>query len=247
MSTTEKKIMCMKWLEDPLVNPETGKIIKKNGETYNKWKNLCLEMGIKPQKPENMTKGIYKNFQHNDGVNPITGRKIKKDGPTYRKLQQQSQKFVYVERLDGEYYIPDVNGYVPVVISKGRLYAMRLVTPGKDNSSNNHKTAEYNVYGPNNRLTASQVKTIVHYTQTWDYKNNKYKPMFLGKKPPIPANVLPIQLSESGWLDGWKGWDAHAKSLTSLLKQTGIINEKKNKCPTADLVYNKVLSVLGNV
>lgn len=231
----EKKIMCMKWLEDPLVNPETGKIIKKNGETYNKWKNLCLEMGIKPEKPSEMTKGIYKNFKHNDGVNPITGRKIKKDGPTYKKLQQQSQKFVYTEKLDGEYYIPDADGYVPVVISKGRLYAMRLVTADK---------GDYNVYGPNNRLTVSQIKTIVHYTQTWDYKNNKYKPVFLGKKPPVPANLAAIQIAESGWgID----WDKHIKSFNSLLKKTGIINEKKNKCPTADIVYSKVLSVLGNV
>jgi len=231
--------MCMKWLEDPLVNPETGKVIKKNGDTYNKWKNLCKEMGIKQEKPTDMTLGIYKNFQHDKEKNPITGRKIKLEGPTYKKLQQQAKKFVHVEKLDGDYYIPDSNGYVPVVICKGRLYAMRLVTPETEIKG----PKVYNVYGPNNRLTASKIKTIVHYTQTWDYKHNRYKPVFLGKKPPTPANLLPIQLSTDGPLIDW---NAHAKSLNNILKTVGFITEdKKHKCPTADVVYNKVLTLLG--
>ena len=73
--------VCKDWKKNPLVNPETGRKIKKNGPTYKKLKKKCSE-----KKSDNKD---CNKWNKNPLVNPETNRKIKKDGPTYKKFAKK--------------------------------------------------------------------------------------------------------------------------------------------------------------
>jgi len=74
--------MCDTWLQNKLVNPDTGRQIKLDGPTYKAWKAKCKDDQPNDQ-PRGQPKGCN-DWLQNKLVNPDTGRQIKLDGPTYR-------------------------------------------------------------------------------------------------------------------------------------------------------------------
>jgi|SRR5579864_313227 hypothetical protein len=64
---------CEMWLQNPIVNPYTGRRIKPYGPTYNKLSDTC---------------GPCDRWFDAPRVNPYTGRTIKRTGPTYSKLKR---------------------------------------------------------------------------------------------------------------------------------------------------------------
>ena len=70
--------ICQEWFRNPLVNPVTGRKIKKDGPVYKKLERKCKPKGDTCQE-----------WLRNPLVNPVSGRKIKKDGPVYKKLERK--------------------------------------------------------------------------------------------------------------------------------------------------------------
>lgn len=64
---------CDAWRATPLVNPRTGRRIKKNGPTYKVFVKEC-------------DLDDCEKWRMNHLVNPTTGRRIKENGPTYKAL-----------------------------------------------------------------------------------------------------------------------------------------------------------------
>ena len=170
MNEKEERRLCELWLNDPLVNPETGHDIERNGPTYSRWKEKCKIIGLS-NKPINKCKMTYRKCQEwkkNPEINPETGRKIKINGPLYRKIEKQC-KLIQEKHIEllGEYVKPNNNGMVPTVLSKGSYYVIREYENRK-------------IWG---KLNKPAKVTILHYfTDTWDYKNNHYKPIFINIK-----------------------------------------------------------------
>ena len=82
------KDICGLWLNNPSINPETGKSIKKNGPVYKKLLKLCDEKKIKSKTSSSSTvssktRKICDEWKNNPTINPETGYKIKIDGPKY--------------------------------------------------------------------------------------------------------------------------------------------------------------------
>jgi hypothetical protein len=169
----EEKRLCNEWLKEPLINPETGKSIVKNGPIYNKWKEKCKELGLK-NKPINTKQMTWKKCQEwkkNPEINPETGKKLKINGPTYKRIEKQCLLIREKQiEIKGEYYKPDKNGMVPCIKINNINYVIRRY--------NNR-----NVYGPLNKW-GKNIK-LCYYSDNWDYKHNYYKPIYLNGKPPI--------------------------------------------------------------
>ena len=86
--------MCDEWLQNRLVNPETGRKIKQDGPTYKTWKSRCEgqnNQGNRKRPAKGPAKGCDEWLQ-NRLVNPDTGRKIKRDGPTYKTWKAQCEE-----------------------------------------------------------------------------------------------------------------------------------------------------------
>lgn len=64
---------CSEWLKNPLINPKTGRAIKRDGPTYKKLQKECEDQACD-------------KWEDNPRINPFTGRQISRSGPTYKKL-----------------------------------------------------------------------------------------------------------------------------------------------------------------
>lgn len=174
----EEKRLCNEWLVEPLINPETGYPIERNGPTFMSWKERCKKCGIsgKPVATKKITWRKCQEWRNNKSVNPDTGRKIKINGPTYKWLEKtcknMEEKSII---LMGEYtYLPDNKGIVPCVINRDTKYIVR--------TCDNRK-----IWGPLNK-PGKNIK-LCYYKDTWDYKYNFFKPIFIGEQPsPIKVN-----------------------------------------------------------
>ena len=91
---------CQKWLNNPEVNPITGRKIKIGASTYNKFEKKCSPKKSSPKKPsgkksspkkttKEIDKKICDEWLNNPEVNPVTGRKIKIGAATYNKLENE--------------------------------------------------------------------------------------------------------------------------------------------------------------
>ena len=174
----EEKRLCLEWLKEPLINPQTGYPIERNGPTFKLCQKKCKLYGLehKPKPTGELTWRKYQEWKQNKGVNPETGRKIKVDGPTFKKIVKKikTQPPEKTVKLEGTYFLPDTKGYVPCVRYLDSWYILR-------------KWDSRKVWGPLNK-PAKDVK-IVYYKSTWDYHNNHYKPVFIGGSPPKPPVV----------------------------------------------------------
>jgi hypothetical protein len=165
----EEKRLCQEWLNEPTINPETGHIIERNGPTFLYWKEKCKELKIKKTGETTMTWRKCQEWKKNPEINPHTGRIIKIGSATFKKLEKACLNITEKEiKLLGEYYIPDTNGYVPCIINNNTKYVIR-------------KYNNRNIWGPLNKPAKGIL--LYYYTDTWDYKNNHYKPIFIGNKP----------------------------------------------------------------
>lgn len=75
---------CNDWRNNPSINPNTNRYIKKGGKVYKQLEQKCGA-------PQSMRKPNLDCFEwHGDpSVNPKTFKSIKKNGPTYRKLEKK--------------------------------------------------------------------------------------------------------------------------------------------------------------
>jgi hypothetical protein len=233
------KLLCKKWLEDPLINPKTGRPIVKNGNIYNQWKKMSEECGFNTKyiKPKKLNQSSYTNLLKNPTINPLTGRKINPDGVTYKKLLKLAEEFVSTTNQQlhfiGDYYLPDKNGLVPVTIRKKTIYALRLVNTDK---------YKYNVYSSHNHILKTKITTLAHYTMTWDYIYNKCAMIF----PSSPTETHKqyykvIKLSNSNDSTSYTDY------INNLLVNTGFVNPTPVKCKTADSLYNKVYGFISQI
>ena len=177
--TNEEQRLCSLWLQEPLINPETGHSIRRNGPTFNSWKERCksVNMQSRPLATKQMTWRKCQEWQRNPMVNPDTGRKIARGGATYKWIKKECQLIDDPKlTLEGEYYIPDQKGMVPAVLYRGTWYVIRTHQGRK-------------VWGPLNK-PAKKIK-LRYYADTWDYHYNHYKPIYIGR--PAPKRVAPIK------------------------------------------------------
>jgi hypothetical protein len=187
----EEKRLCEMWLHEPLVNPETGLPIERNGPTFNTWKERCRNIGLesRPTATKKMTWRKCQEWRRYPDINPDTGRKISTDGPTYKWIEKQCKLIEEKELvLEGDYhYLPDQKGMVPCVLYRGTWYVLRVHEGRK-------------IWGPLNK-PAKGVK-LCYYADTWDYHYNHYKPLFIDG--PQPKRVIdkrrPPQSSKNDWL-----------------------------------------------
>jgi len=84
--------ICDEWLNNPNVNPETGKSIKKNGPVFKKLLKLCQEKKNKSKSSSSSvsskTLRLCDEWKKNKTVNPETGYKIKENGPKYNYFKE---------------------------------------------------------------------------------------------------------------------------------------------------------------
>lgn len=167
----EERRLCNQWLAEPLINPETGLAIERDGPTFNDWKNRCIQLGIKgiPKATRVMSWRKCQEWLKNPDINPDTGREIKKDGPTWKWLEKECKCVEKNIDLWGEYYVPDSKGMVPAVIDQGRVYVVRTFEGRR-------------IWGPLNK-PAKGVK-LCYYADSWDYRKNYYKPIFINGPTP---------------------------------------------------------------
>lgn len=180
----EQKRLCNEWLKDPLVNPETGRAIEKDGPTYNYYKSLCrkLKVANKPVATGKMTWRKCQEWEKNPGINPETGRRLTPGSPTYKKIEKQCKCIQKEKKLLGEYPRPDYKGMVPCKLDLGIYYSLR-------------KHEGRWVYGPQN-LYCSKIKNLCYFKDTWDYRYNHYRPIFLGIKEPDRPKISKIDSKE---------------------------------------------------
>ncbi len=168
----EEKRLCQEWLREPLINPETGHPIERNGPTFNVWRQRCKNAGLssRPVATKTMTWRKCQAWRQNPYVNPDSGRDIEKNGPTYKWIAKQCDLIEEKEQiLQGDYYLPDRKGMVPCVLYRGTWYTLRIYDTRK-------------VWGPLNR-PAKNVK-LCYYADTWDYHYNHYRPVFIDSSAP---------------------------------------------------------------
>nr|QBK87135.1 MAG: 2-cysteine adaptor domain protein [Marseillevirus LCMAC201] len=186
----EDKRLCNKWLQEPLVNPATGHPIERNGPTFNAWKERCKNAGLqyRPIATKTMSWRKCQEWKCRSNINPDTGRKITKDGPTYKWIKMQCKLIEEKELvLEGDYYLPDQKGMVPCILCRDTWYVLRRFNGRK-------------VWGPLNK----PVKNIrlCYYMDTWDYRYNHYKPIFIGNTPKRVVNKrIPANKVKSDWLN----------------------------------------------
>jgi hypothetical protein len=173
----EEERLCLAWLKDPLMNPETGRAIERDGTKWKQYQLRCRKIGLndKPVATGVMTWRKCQEWRKHPGVNPETGRRLTPGGPTYKNIEKQCVKIEKDVNMNilGSYPRPDSNGLVPAHIESGVVYILR-----------NHEGRA--VYGPLNRFNKKAVK--VYYKDTWDYKYGHYKPIFIGgREPPRPV------------------------------------------------------------
>jgi len=172
--TDEEKRLCNEWLRDPLINPKTGHPIERGGPTYTFWLQKCKQYNIKkPKATGEITWRKCQAWLKNKEINPDTGRKIKIGGPKYKWLENECKKNDGDKPINllGEYYIPDSKGFVPTIKKGESIYVVRKYDGRK-------------VWGPLNKPCKGI--ELRYYKDTWDYKYNHYKPIFIGgsiKKP----------------------------------------------------------------
>jgi hypothetical protein len=86
---------CKLWLLNKLVNPITGRTIKENCITYNKFEKKCIEYKLLVDKfndlkrKEDITIEDCKLWLSNKLVNPITRRRINENCITYNKFEKK--------------------------------------------------------------------------------------------------------------------------------------------------------------
>ena len=171
-SIDEERRLCNLWLNEPLINPETGHSISRNGPTFNSWKKRCKKLNLRacPRATKKMTWSKCQEWRKNPTINPDSGFKIKRGGETYKWIESQCK---LIEKqgvvLEGTYFIPDTKGMVPCVKSRSTWYVLRKY--------NNRQ-----VWGPLNK-PAKNVK-LVYYKDTWDYTYNHYRPIYISGKAP---------------------------------------------------------------
>ena len=168
----EEKRLCELWLQEPLVNTQTGYPIERDGPTFNAWKERCKNAGLKyrPIATKTMTWRKCQEWKRYPNINPDTGRKRINDGPTYKWIKTQCKLIEEKEIfLEGDYYLPDQNGMVPCILYRDTWYVLR-------------RCEERKVWGPLNK-PAKNVK-LCYYTDNWDYHYNHYKPVFIDGPPP---------------------------------------------------------------
>lgn len=173
----QEKKLCREWLQEPLVNPETGRTIERNGPTFNNWKKRCKAVGLgaRPTATKTMSWSKCQEWRKNPTINPDTGRKIQVGGPKYQWIEKQCQLITEPDcKLQGNYFRPDKKGMVPCVNCKGVYYVVR-------------KTEYNQVWGPLNKPTRN-IK-LHFYTHTWDYQHGHYRPVFIGYKPKPPRQA----------------------------------------------------------
>lgn len=183
--TDEEKRLCKEWLKEPLINPETGLAIKRNGPTFMYWKEKCkkLRLGSRPVATGELSYRKCQEWRRNKKINPDTGREIKIGGTKYKWLEKTCRQITEKEiKLEGEYHIPDSRGMVPCVRYAGTWYVTR-------------KLGSRKVWGPQNK-PARAVK-LCYYADTWDYHYNHYKPVFIDGTPKRSA-VVEFGSSKSG-------------------------------------------------
>lgn len=176
----EEKRLCQLWLREPLINPETGHSIDRNGPTFNNWRERCRRAGLmnRPKATKVMTWRKCQEWRRNPHVNPDTGRKIDPNGPTGKWIAKECQALQEREiDLLGEYYLPDRRGMVPCVIHNDQRYVVRTFTDRK-------------VWGPLNK--PAKVIKLCYYTFTWDYQHGHYRPIFIDS-PPKPPPEKPLK------------------------------------------------------
>jgi hypothetical protein len=184
--------LCKKWLQNKLENPETGQIIEYNGPTFKKWKERCKASidNSKKIKQETITFASCQQWKKNPLINPQTGRSIKINGPTFKEFEKTCAQCTEkpIELL-GEYYLPDLNGAVPVIKSNGTNYIVRKMgNPIRK------------VWGPLNKM-ASNI-SLCFYKDTWDYRNNHFKPIYIGASEP-KRQIIPIKEEKKTVGDSW--------------------------------------------
>jgi hypothetical protein len=77
--------LCIKWLANKTINPETTRKIKENGPVYNKLLKKC---SLNQNKNLN-EKELCNKWLANKTINPATLRKIKENGSVYKKLSKK--------------------------------------------------------------------------------------------------------------------------------------------------------------
>lgn len=172
----EEQRLCALWLKEPLINPETGHSIDRNGPTYIVWRQRCKDVGMvsRPQATGVMTWRKCQEWKRNPTINPDTGRKINEDGKTYKMIEQQCRVIEEKElTLEGDYYLPDSRGMIPCIIYREGRYVVRRYEGRR-------------VWGSLNK-PAKNIK-LCYYKDTWDYHNNHYRPVFIDSEPirPVP-------------------------------------------------------------
>ena len=160
--------LCEEWIQEPLINPKTGRRILKNGETYKMWQNKCKELGLehKPKCNKLVTYNRCQEWIKNRNINPETGRKISSTGPTFKRYLKKC-KNVERRQIEGEYSHPEPDGRIPCIKSNSRFYVIRKCKDGR------------RVWGPLNKYARGAV--MHHFKDTWDFKNQYFMPIFIGK------------------------------------------------------------------
>ena len=175
----EEKRLCSQWLEEPLINPETGQSIDRKGPTYASWSRRCKIIGMSgtPTATKKMTWRKCQAWYNNRSVNPDTGREIERGGPTWKWIEKECKVIEEKEiTLLGKYYLPDRHGMVPCVVYRGTMYLVRQYQGRK-------------IWGPLNK-PAKGIK-LCYYSDSWDYRYNHYKPIFVGGPPPRRPKTAP--------------------------------------------------------
>jgi len=169
----EEKRLCELWLLEPLLNPETGYPINRNGPTFLYWKETCKKNGLKsrPIITNVMSWRKCQEWKLYPTINPETGKKIKIDGKKFKMIEKQCKLINDTEKeidIIGEYFIPDKNGMVPCTLVNNTIYVNRTI----ENRS---------IWGPLNKPVKKV--SLQFYKDAWDYKNNFYKPIFMDNQP----------------------------------------------------------------
>jgi len=198
--TDEERRLCGMWLQDPLLNPSTGLAIERNGPTFNSWKQRCKDAGMaaRPVATGELTFRKCQEWRAHPHINPDSGHKIKPGGPTFEWLDKQC-KLIEEKALVllGEYYTPDRVGMVPTICSRGTNYIVRTIK---------NETPRRQVWGPLNK--PAQNIQLNYYMDTWDFRNNHYKPVFVNHAAPTRQVALQVQSArrqeeqsqQFGWL-----------------------------------------------
>ena len=142
------KNICDMWLNNPNINPETGKSIKKNGPIYKKLFKLCDEKKVKSKSKSDSssnissnTKKLCRNWLDNPTINPETGRKIKIDGPKYNYFKSLCLN-VDKKAKSSSYYTPRVSSFTPLSSSKFHSILSNQLSP-LDKSKSKSKSKSF--------------------------------------------------------------------------------------------------------